>query len=123
MANLVSPGYGRSALINEILKPAEERIIEFKGLNRRTTVQEGEMSDMLNLTSDNYPVLTQRQPRGTLALPSGVIRPLQILSKFGKIAMIAVNQSGTSFYYDGQIVSQVTGISESTRMVSINNRV
>lgn len=122
MANLVSPGYGRSELINEILKPAEERIIEFKGLNRRSVVAEGEMSDMLNLTSDNYPVLTQRKPRGKLATP-GIIRPLQLLSKFGKIAMIAVIDGGVGFYYDGQLVSQVTGLSESTRMVSINNRV
>lgn len=123
MAYLVSPGYKNSTLVNRILQPAEERIIEFKGLNRRTTVQEGEMSDMLNLTSDNYPVLTQRQPRGKLTLPSGVIRPLQILSKFGKIAMIAVRENDTSFFYDGQRISQVTGLSESTRMVSINNRV
>ncbi len=123
MANLVSPGYGRSALINEILKPAEERILEFKGLNRRSVVAEGEMSDMMNLTSDNYPVLTQRKPRGLLPNPTGVIRPLQLLSKFGKIAMIAVNGSGVGFYYDGQLISQVTGLSESTRMVSINNRV
>ena len=123
MARLVTPGYGRSELINEILKPAEERIIEFKGLNRRSVVAEGEMSDMWNLTSDNYPVLTQRKPRGLLANPPGVIRPLQLLSKYGKIAMIAVNGSGVGFYYDGALVSQVTGLSESTRMVSINNRV
>lgn len=123
MANLVSPGYNKNVLVNEILKPAEERIIEFKGLNRRSVVAEGEMSDMWNLTSDSYPVLTQRKPRGTLDLPPGVIRPLQILSKFGKIAMIAVNQSGTSFYYNNEKINEVTGITESTRMVAINNRV
>ena len=106
-----------------MLPPSVERILEFKGLNRRSVVAEGEMSDMWNLTSDNYPVLTQRKPRGLMNLPPGVIRPLQLLSKHGKIAMIAVDDDGTNFYYDGSIVSQVTGLSESTRMVSINNKV
>lgn len=123
MANLVSPGYGRSALINEILKPAEERTIEFKGLNRRTTVAEGEMSDMLNLSSDDYPVLTQRKPRGRLALPGGVVRPLQLMPRYDRIAMIALDSnSDVHFYYNGVLASQVTGLSESTRMVAINNR-
>ena len=106
-----------------MLPPSVERILEFKGLNRRSVVAEGEMSDMWNLTSDNYPVLTQRKPRGLMNLPPGVIRPLQLLSKHGKIAMIAVDDDGTNFYYDGSIVSQVTGLTESTRMVSINNKV
>ena len=74
MANLVRP-------VN-LLPPAEERIIEFKGLNRRTTVAEGEMSDMLNLSSDDYPVLTPRKPRGQLRLPSGVVRPLRLMATF-----------------------------------------
>ena len=123
MANLVSPGYSRSALINQMLVPTEERTIEFKGLNRRTTVAEGEMSDMTNLCSDNYPVLTPRKPRGRMSLPNGVIRPLQLMQRFDRIAMIALNGSGISFYYDGTLVSEVTGLSESTRMVAINNKI
>lgn len=123
MANLVSPGYGRSALVNEILKPAEERIIEFKGLNRRTTVQEGEMSDMLNLSSDNYPVLTQRKPRGRMTLPGDVMRPLQLMSRYDHIAMLALDEdSNVKFYYNGVLISEVTGLTESTKMVAINNR-
>lgn len=106
-----------------MLRPSVERIIEFKGLNRRTTVQEGEMSDMLNLSSDDYPVLTQRKPRGRMNLPSGVVRPLQLMSRYDKIAMIAIKSNGVGFYYDGALVSEVTGLSESTRMVAINNRV
>ena len=68
MANLVSPGYNQSTLINSMLAPMEERIIEFKGLNRRDYVEEGEMSDMKNLTSDNYPLLTPRNLRANLTL-------------------------------------------------------
>lgn len=106
-----------------MLKPAEERIIEFKGLNRRTTVEEGEMSDMLNLSSDNYPVLTQRKPRGQMELPEGVIRPLQLMPRFDKIAMTALTEDGIRFYYDGELVPEVTDLGDSTLMVAINNRV
>ena len=123
MANLVSPGYGRSALINEILKPAEERIIEFKGLNRRTTVQEGEMSDMLNLCSDDYPVLTPRKPRGRMTLPGGVRTPLQLLPRYGNIAMTAITDDGVGFYYGGNLVPEVDDLGFGTKMVAINNKV
>lgn len=123
MANLVSPGYKRSALLNRVLAPTEDRTIEFKGLNRRTTVAEGEMSDMLNLSSDDYPVLTQRKARGRMNLPTGVVRPLQLMPRYEKIAMIALNDNdNVAFYYDGVMVPEVVGISESTHMVAINNR-
>lgn len=115
MANLARP-------VN-LLPPSVERIIEFKGLNRRTTVAEGEMSDMWNLSSDDYPVLTQRKPRGRMNLPAGVIRPIRLLSRYDKIAMIALdNNDDIHFYYGGELISEVTGLTESTRMVAINNR-
>lgn len=115
MANLARP-------VN-MLPPTVERIIEFKGLNRRTTVQEGEMSDMLNLSSDDYPVLTQRKPRGRMQLPSGAVRPIQVMPRYGSIAMIATTSNGYGFFYDGELVSEVTGLNESSRMVAINNRI
>ena len=124
MANLVSPGYKRSTLMNQVLRPTEDRTIEFKGLNRRTTVKEGEMSDMLNLSSDDYPVLTQRKPRGRMTLPGGVLRPLQLMSRYERIAMIALKEDNSvGFYYDGSLISEVTGITESTRMVAINSKI
>ena len=82
MANLVSPGYKRGTLINRVLPPIEERVIEFMGLNRKAVIAEGEMRDMLNLTSDNYPLLTPRKPRGAMRLPAGVIKPVQLMAKF-----------------------------------------
>lgn len=123
MANLVSPGYNKSALLNQVLAPTEDRIIEFKGLNRRTTVAEGEMSDMMNLSSDAYPVLTQRKARGRMNLPSGAIRPIQVMPRYERIAMIATTSNGYGFFYDGELVSEVTGLNESSRMVAINNRI
>ena len=115
MANLVAPVAK--------LEPVEERIIEFKGLNRKHVVQDGEMSDMWNLTSDNYPLLTPRKARGSMRIPAGAIRPYQIMAKFDKIAMIASTDNGIGFYYDGRRINQVTGLSESTRMVSINTKI
>lgn len=124
MANLVSPGFNQSSLINEILAPNEERIIEFMGLNRKPVVEEGEMSDMWNMTSDNYPLLTPRKPRGLYALPDDAVEPLEIMTRFGKIGLIAEDSNGDiSFYFDGQKVPSVTGLGVSTRMVAINTKI
>lgn len=129
MANLVSPGYKQSALINRILQPNEERIIEFKGLNKRIVIEEGEMSDMWNLTPDRYPLLMPRKPRGTMEMPEGTMRPIQILRRFDKIGMIVIDEpaegqttSSISFYYDGEKIDEVTGLSTESRAVAINNR-
>lgn len=127
MANLISPGYATNTLVNSILAPIEDRTIEFKGLNRKDYVEEGEMSDMLNLTSDKYPYLVPRKLRGELTLPEGVLRPTQIISKFGKLAMIAKKRTRSTadmaFYFDGEEVPEVTGISDGTKMVAINTKI
>ena len=124
MRRLASPGYQRSALIGSILSPMPERIIDFKGLNRRHVIEDGEMSDMLNLTSDNYPLLTPRKPRGTLTLPAEAKRPTQILTRYDKIAMIAVDTSSNiSFFFDGEKVDAVDNLSVSSRAVVINTKI
>ena len=116
MANLVAP-------VN-LLPPAEERIIEFKGLNRRDAVEEGEMSDMRNLTSDNYPLLTPRKRRGTYTLPEGVILPLKIMARYNRIAMIAKDsEENIGFWYDGQRCEDVVGLSQESEMVAINTKI
>lgn len=115
MANFVTPPVP--------LRPAVERIIEFKGLNHKTYVEEGEMSDMLNLTSDNYPLLTPRKPRGRLELPADIQRPLQITSRYGKICIIArKSDESYAFFFDGSEVTSVTGLNENSRMVVINSK-
>ena len=116
MANLVAPV--------QRLTPYEERIIEFKGLNRKSSVEEGELSDMQNLTSSNYPLLTPRKLRGELTLPEGVAKPLKIMVKYERIAMIAKKTDDTvAFFYDGEEVTSVTGLSEATEMVAINSKI
>ena len=104
MANLISPGYNRSTLISQMLAPVEERCLEFKGLNKRKVVEEGEMSDMKNLTSDEYPVLAPRKPRGEMELPEGVVLPLRIMARYEKIALIARDENDQiNFYFDGEL--------------------
>ena len=116
MANLVAP--------ISSLQPYEERIIEFKGLNRRSFVEEGEMSDMKNLTSDNYPLLTPRKLRGSYEMPDSVAKPLSIMTKFDCLAMIAQKKNGRiAFFYDGNEITSVTDLTADTQMVAINTKI
>ena len=104
--------------------PYEERIIEFKGLNRKGSVEEGEMSDMKNLTSDRYPLLCPRKLRGSFTLPDEVDKPLSVITKYERIAMIAQKKNGSiAFYYDGVEQRQVTGLTADTEMVAINTHI
>ena len=124
MGKLVSPGYARSALIGNILVPTEERILMFRGLNRKDQVSEGEMTHMKNLTGDNFPLLTPRMPRGTMALPTGAVNPIQIISRFERIAMIAQKSDESyAFFYNNTEVQTVTGLTAESRMVAINTKI
>lgn len=107
------------------LDVTEERTIEFKGLNRKEYVQDGEMSDMLNLTSDRYPLLCPRKLRGEHALPEGAVKPLSIVTRYGKIAMIAEkSDSSIAFFFGDDEVTALSGLlSEETYMVPINTKI
>lgn len=121
---LVSPGYSEGNLINNLLAPYTDRQIEFKGINRKHVVEEGEMSDMWNLTSDKYPLLTPRRLRGSYTLPADVVRPLKIISRYNKLAMIALDdEDKLSFYFDGVKESSVTGLTSESMMVAINTKI
>ena len=116
MANLVAP-------VN-ILTPIEEKIIEFKGLNKRTYLEDGEMSDTYNLTLDDYPLLSVRKRRGKYRLPEDVVKPLHIISRHNRIAMIATDENeDVHFYYDNQRIDAVTGLNTSSSMVAINTKI
>lgn len=123
MANLARP-------VN-LLPPAVERIIEFKGLNKRSMIEDGEMSDMWNLTPDSYPLLMPRKPRGKMDMPEGIMRPLHILRRFDKIGIIAIDendpeevdpQTTVSFYYDGVKIDEVDDLTTESKAVAINNK-
>lgn len=105
------------------LESMEEKTIEFKGLNRRSSVDEGEMNDMLNLASNRYPLLAPRPLRGSYNLPENVLRPLRIATRYNKLAMIAMKQNrDIAFYFDGQEITEVNDLTDSSYMVVINTK-
>ena len=111
MGKLVAPVYQ--------LSPKEERILEFRGYNRKAVISDGEMRDMCNMASDEYPCLYQRKPRGLYDHGiEDLQEPTALLVKDKKLAVIA---KGT-FYYDG-IAYPDLELSENTQMVAINTRI
>lgn len=111
MGRLVAPVYQ--------LSPKEERILAFRGYNRKAVIEDGEMRDMYNLSSDEYPCLYQRKPRGLYDHGiENLQEPSALLVKDKKLAMIA---KGT-FYYDGVAYPKL-GLSEDTQMVAINTKI
>lgn len=121
---LASPGYSNSGLVNQILAPTKEVMIQFRGLNRKSTIEQGEMSDMLNLTSDDYPLLAPRKLRGEYTLPTGLKRPLQIISKYDRIAIIGIDDNGdVGFWYANERITEVDDLNISSGMTAINTKI
>ena len=74
--------------------------VKFGGLNRTAGAGDGDLTDMLNLTSDHYPVLSVRPPRylhKILADPGGIYA-------WDKLCWV----DGEGFYYDGKRKGTVT---------------
>lgn len=74
--------------------------IKFGGLNHTMGAGDGDLWDMRNLTSDHYPVLSSRPPRGLLrelTAPGG-------LYAWDKLCWV----DGTSFYYNAEEKGKVT---------------
>ena len=73
--------------------------LEFGGLNHTKGAEDGELYDMRNLTSDDYPLLSVRPKRlriGTVDKPNGLF--------YWKGLMWV---DGTDVYFDGKVVGQV----------------
>ena len=117
--------------------PAKKQIIDFGSYNDSPTIEDGDMRDMLNLSSDNYPFISQRKPRGIygayyeagkMNANTGAFKnPSTLLSRRGKLAVI----DGTDFYYgdDGHgaptLMDYITlaDDGEEKVMVAINNKI
>lgn len=96
--------------------PKQERILEFKGYNKKAVIDDGEMRDMYNLSSDEHPCLYQRKPRG---IYTEMYRaPTAMIVKDKKLAVISEGQ----FYYDGTLYPALK-LSEKTQMAAINTRI
>lgn len=83
--------------------PQEQRkqIGQFLGLNKSLIINENEFADMQNMSSDRFPAICTRRPRGavmkTLGKPHGL---------FHKNGLAYVD--GTKLYYKDQAVADVT---------------
>lgn len=78
---------------------------QFLGLNRGLSIADGEMADMLNMSSDNYPVLSTRRSRGVPLFPNeeGVKEFDGVVSgMLGTDRLIVC--SGEKVYMDGEEV-------------------
>lgn len=96
--------------------PKQERILEFKGYNKKSVIDDGEMRNMYNLSSDEFPCLYQRKPRGIYS--EIYSKPTAMIVKDKKLAVISEGQ----FYYDGTLYPALK-LSDRTQMVAINTRI
>ena len=98
------------------LNPLQERILEFRGYNKKSVIDDGEMRDMYNLSSDEFPCLYQRKPRGIYS--ESFVHPTAMIVKNKKLAVISEGR----FYYDGKMYPKLS-LSDNTKMVAINTRI
>lgn len=124
--SLVSPGYSNKALLNNLAK-IQDKIVEFQGYNNRSQIEDGEMRDMRNLTTDDYPLLCPRKPRGEYEVDDTIVKVIQIMGRYNRLAMLATDSNeDVYFWYDGVKRTSITtlkALSENTRMVAINTKI
>lgn len=108
----------------------EERITEFQGWNRRVAKEAGEMSDMQNLCSDQYPSLYQRKGM-TIKRSDPLWKTIDAISRQDysdgrKQKLFEVVGNGPNTHHlniDGNIASDFGIFSDDTRMVAINSKI
>lgn len=98
------------------IAPGKKKILEFRGYSNNAVIDDGEMRDMYNLSSDEYPCLYQRKQRGIFS--KEYKNPTAILAKRDKLAVI----SNGKFFYDNIEIPGFS-LSAETRMVAINTRI
>ena len=96
--------------------PAQVQIVEFKGYNNDSIIEDGEMRDMQNLSSDKYPNLYQRAPRCKFS--EAYENATDMLARADDIAVIADG----AFYYMGQPIFNLND-QYPKKMVAINTRI
>ena len=64
-----------NGLPNITYKKSAQQTVQtaFGGLNSRASAEDGEIVDMVNMTSDEYPMLSPRKPRELYEMSSGYI--------------------------------------------------
>ncbi len=108
----------------------EDRITEFQGWNRRVAKEAGEMCDMKNLCSDQYPSLYQRKGM-TMKSNDPLWKTIDVISRQDysddrKQKLFEVVGNGPNTHHltiDGNIASEFGIFSDDTRMVAINTKI
>ena len=90
-----------------------QQILEWRGIQYGRITQDGELAESLNLSAAEYPALTQRKGRKTVA---GYTAPS---AAGARDKLIVVD--GTTLYYDGQAVGTVTAGEK--QIVTVNSKV
>ena len=108
----------------------EDRITEFQGWNRRVAKEAGEMCDMKNLCSDQYPSLYQRKGM-TMKSNDSLWKTIDVISRQDysddrKQKLFEVVGNGPNTHHltiDGNVASDFGIFSDDTRMVAINSKI
>lgn len=79
----------------------EREIVEFRGLDRTESAPEGALSDAVNLSTEEYPTLTQRAPRTLL---TGYAAPTDIFGWDGHLVAV----DGGQLKLDGTVIGAVS---------------
>lgn len=88
--------------LKQVASPLQKQIIDFRGYSMAPVIDDGEMREMLNLSSDEYPNLSQRKMRGNYTIQGqsvGYPSPETMLVVNGKLAVISNNGEQARFYY------------------------
>lgn len=90
----------RLPYLNEAVNNSRQSIINFLGLNYGAEIRNGELEDCLNLSTDDFPYMTQRKKRKK---ESEYISPTTLFSKAGLFVI-----DGTRVLYNNENVGTVT---------------
>ena len=98
--------------------PQVKQVLEFKGLNRQPSIEDGEMREMRNLCASEYPSLYQRPMRGII--DARYIKPVKILRSKSKLCVLDNTAENTyAFYIDGELI-QTFNTEKPPTMIVIN---
>lgn len=101
------------------IQTEKDMITTFSGYNKNIVVSDNEFFDMRNMSSNNYPVLSTRNPRGAVRVSDGIF-PSAITNPRGLLAKEYIAYvDGSNLVYNNEIV--YSGLSSATdkQLVSI----
>ena len=96
--------------LQEVQNASKKYSVVFRGLNYGEGTQDGEFAETHNLSTDQYPCITQRAAR--VKVDEVYNNPTTLHSK-GKLLVI----DGTDVYYDGKKVGEVTSGKKQTATI------